>query len=156
MITPEQIDAHEFTTTRLRAGYDPDEVDNYLDRVIVDYRAALSQVGVLQQQIANLTHSPTQQIPAVYSDMDKLLAVAQQHADQTIGEANGQAGKILAEADAQSRAIVDEGRNEKNRILGELTSKREELEQAVAQAASKRNTAAETLRQALVMLGAGE
>lgn len=33
MLTPADIDSKQFATTRLREGYDQDEVDTFLDQV---------------------------------------------------------------------------------------------------------------------------
>lgn len=152
MITPEQIDAHEFTTTRFKEGYDPDEVDHFLDRVIADYRIALMRISELQRVLDQRSEAPTQQLPTVYSDMDKLLAVAQQHADQTMADANGKAGGILAEADRTAKGILSEAQNEKDRILGQLTGARDKIAQEVEMLRNERSVSATRMANAIAAL----
>ncbi|MBT5431875.1 MAG: DivIVA domain-containing protein, partial [Micrococcales bacterium] len=41
-MSPEDILSKRFLTTKFREGYDQDEVDDFLDEVVVEFRRVLS------------------------------------------------------------------------------------------------------------------
>ena len=67
MLTPKDIDEMQFRATRLKEGYDQEEVDSFLDRVAADYALALNDLAKAQDQVASLkrrnealTNQPTE------------------------------------------------------------------------------------------------
>lgn len=50
-LTPEDIFNKRFSSTRIREGYDQDEVDDFLDEVLADYRSALELIEDLKQRL---------------------------------------------------------------------------------------------------------
>src|SRR5690625_3939213 len=61
-LTPEDILNKEFAETKFRPGWDKDEVDDFLDEVVVEWRRLLqeneeltAQVASLQEQLDNAT-----------------------------------------------------------------------------------------------------
>lgn len=50
-LTPEDIVNKRFTSTRLREGYDQDEVDDYLDEIVVEFRRIVSENEELKQRL---------------------------------------------------------------------------------------------------------
>lgn len=51
-LTPEEVEARTFTATRFGSGYDSNEVDDFLDRVVSELRR-------LNAEIARLRVSPS-------------------------------------------------------------------------------------------------
>ena len=130
MIDPQDIERVEFATTRLKAGYDPDEVDNFLDRVAADYRSVLSSNALHEQDNARLKRrvaelerraddTPTTQLPVVAPDptaaAGRLLDLAQRTADEVIAQAQAEAVAIQQRADESARDTLNEAVEEGNK-----------------------------------------
>jgi DivIVA domain-containing protein len=132
MVDPHDIERVEFSTTRLKAGYDPDEVDNYLDRVADTLKArnealnkANDEIVLLRRRVAELERAandaPTAQLPAVApaptEAAGRLLDLAQKTADEVIAQAQAEAVEIQRRADENARdtlnAAVEEGNRRK-------------------------------------------
>lgn len=143
---PQEIEKVEFKTTRLKEGYDADEVDNFLDRVaievryLVEYKATASeelvslrrQLATVQRQLDAYGDLPTQQIPMQAAG---ILEAAQRVADQVQAEARIQADTILAEADVNARAILDGVNKEADVVslrLSQLRTKHQQLRDFLA------------------------
>ncbi|MDT0301161.1 DivIVA domain-containing protein [Streptomonospora wellingtoniae] len=217
-LTPADVRNKQFSTTRLRPGYDEEEVDAFLDEVETELdrliqeneelrgklaeclRGKVPNAGMQdfqqqqpqEQQLAPEPQQPEpaarqeppqppqpqqpqpqpqqpleQQIPAMAANMGlpgseenmdtaaRVLALAQQTADQaisdarreadeTLGRARHEADDILGKARRQAEQIVNEARarsenldrdaQERHRqVMGSLVQQREELEHKVAE-----------------------
>jgi DivIVA domain-containing protein len=132
MVDPQDIERVEFGTTRLKAGYDPDEVDNYLDRVADTLRTVIKSNGELEAEAVRLRRrvaelerkaddTPTTQLPVVQAEptaaAGRLLDLAQRTADEVIAQAQAEAVEIQRRADENARdtlnAAVEEGNRRK-------------------------------------------
>ena len=131
-ITVEMIESKEFKT-KVR-GYDPAEVDEFLDAICDEMVAMEEEIESLNQQLAQQSANqarvakpepapapaPVAAAPARASVMDKeqqetlnsLLINAQKVADQTVAEAHNRAEAIVAQAqkqiDEQLAGLADE------------------------------------------------
>jgi DivIVA domain-containing protein len=132
MVDPQDIERVEFSTTRLKAGYDPDEVDNYLDRVADTLRSrneqlnkANDEIVILRRRVAELERSandfPTTQLPVITDSpapvqpsesAARLLELAQKTADDVVASAQQNAVDITARADETARDIVNKATEE--------------------------------------------
>lgn len=131
MVMPEQIEKKQFSVRKLR-GYDPNEVDDFLDEILVSYKDALQQLGTALTAVENLRNSKTTQvIPPVIGDAVKLLNVAQQTHDQTVREANDAAGRVLSGAEKEAADIVAAGHEKRHAMIGQLEERRAALEEHV-------------------------
>ena len=153
MLDPRDIDNKQFTTTRLKEGYDQTEVDDFLDRVAADYKQlqqelakALAENEVLRRRPseAPTTVMSTVTPPAPSALAEKLLAAAEvaakQHedeakaeADRIIREAGGKGARIVEEAQEAAERIKSEGLAEKYRRNEELDRKHTDTARAVAE-----------------------
>jgi cell division initiation protein len=174
MLTPDDITKKTFTVRHVR-GYDPQEVDDFLDRVVADYSTVLQQLNAANVDLSRYrSGASTQQLPPVVTppiqsnpigDVARLLAVAQQSADQQAADAKAAADRVIADAQAagsklvadagtQAAQIVAEGTSKRNEIVGALEVQRSELQDKVnALAAAHADTVAK-LKAALDQLGA--
>lgn len=166
-LTPEDVRNKQFTTVRLREGYDEDEVDQFLDEVEAELTRLLRENDELRAKLAAATRAaaaggggPVSPIAPVERKEDlipppatvsggpgsegaaRVLALAQQTADQAIAEARNEANKIVSEARAKAEAIDRESRaraealerdaQEKHRqAMGNLDQQRQILERKV-------------------------
>src|SRR5882757_6394703 len=187
-LTPEDVRNKQFTTVRLREGYDEDEVDAFLDEVETELRRLIRENDELRAKLAAATRAasaapatkapqpaveaekaekkdeaaksepepapePPKSVaepPPVYEpsagadSAARVLALAQQTADQAIAEARGEANKIVGDARSRAEAIEREARNkadalerdaqDKHRsIIGVLETQRNALERQLDQ-----------------------
>ncbi|MGW6257610.1 DivIVA domain-containing protein [Streptomyces sp. NPDC055085] len=106
---PQEIQTVEFTTTRFKGGYDPAEVDNFIDRVAEELQLATNransngevaarlrtELAEANRKLAGYSDLPTTQIPMQATG---ILEAAQRVADQVQVEARQAADKVAAEA----------------------------------------------------------
>ena len=128
-LTPEDILAKRFQVTKFREGYDQDEVDDYLDEVVVELRRVLGENEELrlrsslpQEAAPQVTPFPTAVDPAAPEGTDasrSIIELAQKlHADhvqegrikreQIVREAQQQAARIVRDAEAQAREVFNQ------------------------------------------------
>src|SRR6185437_6072737 len=183
-LTPEDVHNKQFTTVRLREGYDEEEVDAFLDEVEAELTRLLRENEELRAKLAAATRAAAaaqQQPPMDRPPMDRMparrepvpippqlpapmpvpvpqpqppqfqpggdsaarvLALAQQTADQAIAEARNEANKIVGEARTRADGLEREARGkadalerdaqEKHRVaMGSLETARAALERKV-------------------------
>jgi len=183
-LTPEDVHNKQFTTVRLREGYDEEEVDAFLDEVEAELTRLLRENEELRAKLAAATRAAAaaqQQPPMERPPMDRMparrepvpippqlpapmpvpvpqqqppqfqpggdsaarvLALAQQTADQAIAEARNEANKIVGEARTRADGMEREARGkadalerdaqEKHRVaMGTLEQARASLERKV-------------------------
>lgn len=143
MLGPADIERVQFKATRLKEGYDQDEVDNYLDRVahalrsveetnthFADENARLKrQNAELQRRLDAAADAPTQVISTATptESAARLLELAQKTADDVVAQAQKNAVDITARADENARDIV-------NTATGEADTRRRKAEAEAYQA----------------------
>jgi DivIVA domain-containing protein len=173
-LTPEDVHNKQFTTVRLREGYDEEEVDAFLDEVEAELTRLLRENEDLRAKLAAASRAaassamaPVPQrrepvpipapvpapmpvpVPAAPPQLSgggdsaaRVLALAQQTADQAIAEARNEANKIVGEArtradgverDARGKAdALERDAQEKHRVaIGNMEQTRASLERKV-------------------------
>ena len=138
-ITPADIQAQTFSEAK--RGYDPAEVDVFLEQVSSEVDAMLSKIVDLkgrltatEQQLAEaraqLTAKPEPAMApapepapstgATERQISAALIAAQQTADAIVGEANENAERIRNEADAKAREVIRQALAEKQNEIEEI------------------------------------
>lgn len=122
-ITPKIIEEKEFS--RMSNGYNPDEVDDFLDEILdyIDERDA--QMEALRTQLAEAQKAAQSRPvePAPQNDVEAaslLLRNAQTVYDQTVRDAQGQAQTLVAEAQKQAEQIVIDAKEETKALTEQL------------------------------------
>ena len=146
-LKPEDIVNKRFQSTKFREGYDQDEVDDFLDEVVVEIRRVVAENEVYVQKLAATegriaelqrggpTASPAGVSPAASSgevvdteNANNLLQLARrlheehvregiQKRDELIAEGHAQAARIVAEAETDHRAAVARLEAERSSII---------------------------------------
>lgn len=105
MLTSKEIETKSFS--KARAGYDPEEVDNFLDEILEDYdrfveeKANLERkIGVLNQTIANLKKERTSSDHQMVSS--NLIESAQVKAEKLVNDAQNYAKKLIEAAKVEA------------------------------------------------------
>ncbi len=142
-ITPEEIQKQLFSEAR--RGYDPGEVDAFLERLATEVDAMLQKIYDLknrltateaqladaqaQLELAAATPAPVAPEPvaqpalgvsASERQISAALIAAQQTADAIVAEAQQNADHICSEADAKAREVIRQALQEKQEELKEI------------------------------------
>ncbi len=146
-LTPEDVHAKQFSTVRMRNGYDMDEVDRFLDEVETELVRLHADADGLRQQlaVAQVTVPPmdaapipapipapaevTEPVAPAAAPMDtsaaavRMLELAQKTADEHLAVSQAEADKLLSDAQGRAAAIArdsDQQRIDLERRLEEL------------------------------------
>lgn len=142
-ITPEDLITKSFKIVTEESGYDRNEVDDFLDELVVELRALYSERDALERQVeqlsANAPDSPAAAVAPAQSsaasaapqDAAALLAMAQKVHDDYVAQGEKAKDELLEEAERKADAMVSEAQQQREEILSRLTDEKEELEIAV-------------------------
>ena len=140
-VTIEMIETKEFKV--ISRGYDPKEVDEFLDDIMDEMARQQDEIQALQQQLAAAkaaqpaNNAPTQVIRPVQSSYaapakaevpDKafreILEMAQKVKDETIAKAEAEAAQILTKAQAAADEKLKSLSDEKENLTKQVTDLR--------------------------------
>ncbi|MBI2874755.1 MAG: DivIVA domain-containing protein [Firmicutes bacterium] len=125
-LTP--LDVHNKEFSRVFRGYDEAQVDEFLDRIVIDLEALLRENAELKDKVSRLSEMQDaiqRALLVAQEAADELRAEAEKARDETIQEARRQAGEILKEAEAQAEEARADQRAWQRRTLEFLQRLRE-------------------------------
>ncbi|MBR2718744.1 MAG: DivIVA domain-containing protein [Clostridia bacterium] len=138
-ITIEMIETKEFKTKP--RGYDPQEVDEFLDAICDEMVRMMDQTAALQQQLAAakaarpVVEAPTQQMRPVApapvkaavpdADFREILEMAQKVKNETIAAAEAKAEEIIAKAREEAASRLDNLDVEKESLVKQVAALKE-------------------------------
>lgn len=137
MLTPEDVVNKRFTVTKFREGYDQDEVDDFLDTVVVEFRRLAAENEELRVQLNSAQSGDSEPAPKITEDFPaaaaalvsadpqettnshSLLQLArklhEEHVregltkrDQLIRDGQENASRIVRDAETQARTLVSQ------------------------------------------------
>lgn len=138
-ITPQDIQAQTFSEAK--RGYDPAEVDVFLEQLASEVDAMLSKIVDLKNRLTATEHeladaqaqlaaqpapapapapAPQADYSATERQISAALIAAQQTADQIVAEAQQNAERICNEADAKARDVIRQALQEKQEEIKEI------------------------------------
>jgi cell division initiation protein len=145
-LTPADIEKKTFSTA-LR-GYDLDEVDDFLDEVVVALREMEAQMNQARARVAELERDPDAPATAVpppvaavpaagldESAVGRALIAAQQAADRLLEDARADADRTLRESRSEAEQVLESARSEADTYNRERDLKKAEVEAEMAQMA---------------------
>jgi DivIVA domain-containing protein len=146
-LTPTQVVSASFKT--VRKGYDPEEVDTFLERVAKSLDEAQQQatameararaaVARLQELSAAAEQAPApppapaapQVAPDEAETITRTLLLAQRTADAAVAEAHAEAERILGEARTEAETTIDSTREMSARLLDEARTEARRVNEA--------------------------
>ena len=142
-ITPEDLITKSFKIVTEESGYDRNEVDDFLDELVVELRALYSERDALERQVeqlsANAPDSPAAAVAPAQSsaasaapqDAAALLAMPQKAHDDYVAQGEKAKAELIEEAEKKADAMVSEAQQQREEVLSRLTDEKEELEIAV-------------------------
>jgi cell division initiation protein len=117
-ITPHDIRQQQFSSKMLK-GYDPQEVDAFLDDVAEDYEAVLKEVALLKEQIA-AQEERARGVTERERTLQDTLVTTQRLADEMKNNARREAELILREAELSGEKAVEASRAEEGKIRADI------------------------------------
>lgn len=132
-LTPEDIVNKRFQPTKFREGYDQDEVDDFLDEVVVDFRRiqqendelkqklseAEARIAELEAQLAQAQAAPVEAAPVeVAPEPEPAPVVAAAPVEQPVDEADS-ATNLLQLARRLHEEHVREGLEKRDQLISE-------------------------------------
>lgn len=139
-LTPDDVVTKQFQHVRFKDGFDPDEVDDFLDEIVIEWRKALEENVELKAKLAAYESgaAPEAAAPApAVVEAPAPVAVAEVPAEPAAsGSATATAGIIelaqrlhdehVAEGEAKRKQLIADAEAEVNRIRGEAEAKQRE------------------------------
>ena len=156
-LTPEDVVTKQFQHVRFKEGFDPDEVDDFLDEIVVEWRKTIAENEELKARVAELESgaSSTPAAPAVPEPVVEVAAAeavvdevpAPVAAPAATGGAAASAGIIelaqrlhdehVAEGQAQRDKLISDAQTQAASILADAEAKgRDEIARLDAERAT--------------------
>jgi DivIVA domain-containing protein len=152
-LTPEDIVNKRFQSTKFREGYDQDEVDDFLDEVVVEMRRLTSENNELSKKIAagDARISELQRsggasglvgvLPVLPQGGDvidtenanNLLQLARRLHEEHVREGIQKRDELIAEGHAQAARIVAEAEAEHRGYVAHLEGERAQVQGSIEQ-----------------------
>lgn len=117
MITPKEIETKEFTSTK-GGGYRGDEVDQFLDEILVDYTRLLEERNALKNKVNLLTEklNALADAPAPAAEPVQTVApVVPQNPSEEMEAARKKADRLVADAEDYAKKLIETAQYEANR-----------------------------------------
>lgn len=154
-LTPEEVVNKRFSQTKFREGYDQDEVDDFLDEVVVELRRLIQENEELRAQLANSGSAPTEAIvtpepvsapvvptpapvpaPALTGEDEtesttNLLQLARRLHDEHVQEGVDKRDELIAEGHAQAARIIAEAEAKQRTELAKLNQEKAGIEHRI-------------------------
>jgi DivIVA domain-containing protein len=137
-LTPDDVVTKQFQHVRFKEGFDPDEVDDFLDEIVVEWRKTIAENDELKAKVAALEsgeaapapveatpvaaapEAPVADATAPAAASAGIIELAQRLHDEHVAEGLAQRDQLVSEAQAQAASIVAEaearGRDELERL----------------------------------------
>ena len=144
-LSPEDILAKRFQVTKFREGYDQDEVDDYLDDIVVELRKLLSDNEALRTKSAlpagddlDVQPFPVASDPAVptaVEDTDQsrsIIELAHKLHSDHVQEGRVKRDQIVKDAQVQAARIVRDAEAQAREVLNQLELDRRSVEEAIS------------------------
>ena len=150
-LTPDDVVTKQFQHVRFKEGFDPDEVDDFLDEIVVEWRKTIAENDELKAKLAEYESGATPSAPAQAAEAAPapvaetrapavaagappaaasagIIELAQRLHDEHVAEGISKRDQLIADAQSQATAIVTEAEAKGREELGRLERERAILE----------------------------
>lgn len=149
-LSPDDVVTKQFQHVRFKEGFDPDEVDDFLDEIVVEWRKALAENEELKAKLAayesGATPAPAAAAPAPAPAAEAapatgaapaasagIIELAQRLHDEHVAEGIAQRDQLIADAKSQAASIVSEAETRGREELSKLERERTNLEGRISE-----------------------
>ncbi|MDR2321315.1 DivIVA domain-containing protein [Microbacterium sp. NPDC089698] len=147
-LTPDDVVTKQFQHVRFKDGFDPDEVDDFLDEVVLEWRKALDENTELKAKLAAYESgekaAPVAEAPAAAAPAPVaapvaetgapaaatagIIELAQRLHDEHVAEGKSQRDQLIADAKAQASKILADAEQKQREETSRLERERNVLE----------------------------
>lgn len=147
-LTPEDVVNKQFQHVRFKDGFDPDEVDDFLDEIVLEWRKALNENAELKAKIAALESgqaqapaeqpapvaaapvaaAPVAEAAAPATATAGIIELAQRLHDEHVAEGKSQRDQLIADARSQAAKILADAEAKQREESARLERERNALE----------------------------
>lgn len=124
MLTPMEIHDHQFKKSF--RGYNENEVDDFLDKIVEDFEKLLRENDRLQSQL-NTSEKELDHYRKLEKTLNDTLMVAQRTADEVITAAKKNADELKENAARECQTIREQARFEAREQIAGATTKRDAI-----------------------------
>ncbi len=159
-LTPDDVVTKQFQHVRFKEGFDPDEVDDFLDEIVVEWRKTIAENDELKAKLAAYESgdqapaaAPAEAVeeapapaPAPAQAVDGgqgaaapaaasagIIELAQRLHDEHVAEGIAQRDKLIADAQSQAASIVSEAETKGREEIARLDKERASLENRITE-----------------------
>jgi DivIVA domain-containing protein len=160
-LTPDDVVTKQFQHVRFKEGFDPDEVDDFLDEIVVEWRKTIAENDELKAKLAAYESgetpaaaapaevaeeapapAPVAEVPAAPDGQGGaapaaasagIIELAQRLHDEHVAEGIAQRDKLIADAQAQAASIVSEAETKGREEIARLDKERASLENRITE-----------------------
>ena len=161
-LTPEDVVTKQFQHVRFKEGFDPDEVDDFLDEIVVEWRKTIAENEELKAKLAAYesgetpAEAPTpaaepapepvvSEVPAAEPAAEApasaapaaasagIIELAQRLHDEHVAEGKAQKEKLISEAQTEADTILNDARTKARDEMTRLESERGTLEARISE-----------------------
>lgn len=156
-LSPDDVVTKQFQHVRFKEGFDPDEVDDFLDEIVVEWRKALAENEELKAKLAAYESgaapartgeqaapapAPTPAPAPVAAEAPAgapgaasagIIELAQRLHDEHVAEGRAQRDQLIADAKAQAASIISDAETRGREEVAKLDRERAQLESRISE-----------------------
>ena len=160
-VTPEDVVTKQFEKVRFKEGFDPDEVDDFLDEIVVEWRKTIAENDELKAKLAAFESGESapaapaatesepevvetavvEEVPAAAPAPSEAPAaasagineIAQRLHDEHVAEGKAQRDQLISDAQSQAASIVAEAEAKGRDEMARLDKERTVLEARITE-----------------------
>ncbi|KRA23077.1 cell division protein [Microbacterium sp. Root61] len=153
-LTPDDVVTKQFQHVRFKEGFDPDEVDDFLDEIVVEWRKTIAENDELKAKLAALESgeaapveaaapievpAPVAAAPVIESGAAPaaasagIIELAQRLHDEHVAEGIAQRDQLVSDAQAQAASILAEAEARGRDEIARLDKERAALESRITE-----------------------
>jgi len=154
-LTPDDVVTKQFQHVRFKEGFDPDEVDDFLDEIVVEWRKTIAENDELKAKLAAVESGGEAPAPVVAEVVEEapapapvqvaegaaapaaasagIIELAQRLHDEHVAEGVAQRDKLIADAQAQAATIVSDAETKGREEIARLDKERSSLENRITE-----------------------
>ncbi|GAA1468100.1 DivIVA domain-containing protein [Microbacterium thalassium] len=151
-LTPDDVVTKQFQHVRFKEGFDPDEVDDFLDEIVVEWRKTIAENDELKAKLAEYeaggapaaAPAPAPAPAAAAPSMGAMtgdapvasagiIELAQRLHDEHVAEGRAKHDQLIAEAQTQASAIISEAETRHREEVSKLERERAGLESRITE-----------------------
>ncbi|QYG11329.1 MULTISPECIES: DivIVA domain-containing protein [Microbacterium] len=150
-LTPDDVVTKQFQHVRFKDGFDPDEVDDFLDEIVIEWRKALEEnvelkaklaayeSGAAPEAAAPAAAAPVAEVPAEPAPTGSatatagIIELAQRLHDEHVAEGEAKRNALIAEAETEVARIRTEAEAKQREESARLERERNTLEARITE-----------------------